>query len=44
MVNDIDGFTEAGFAFHTGDRAGKTQDGGAARISRALWLTLNVHS
>jgi hypothetical protein len=23
MVNDINGFTEAGFAFHTGNRAGK---------------------
>jgi hypothetical protein len=45
MVNDIDGFTEAGFAFHTGNRAG--EDPGMAALimtSRALWLTLNVHS
>ncbi len=44
MVNNIDGFTEAGFTFHAGNRAGKTGDDGAVMTSRALWLTLNVHS
>lgn len=37
MVNNIDGFTEAGFTFHAGNRAGKRPvDDGAVMTSRPL--------
>ena len=42
MINNIDGFTEAGFTFHAGNGPGKgPTDGDEVMIFRALWLTLN---